>query len=998
MKTYILGGILFLAASPLFAISGNKVRVTNFNWMTVETDHFIVHYDSSTQDLLPDMVRYLEGAWQEVGDILNFHVPEKTPFFFFSNHNEFEQNNIVSVGEGTGGVTEAFKNRFLIYNDGSQTWLRHVIYHEYGHVVQFNVIYGGWWKSIRLLKSPFYPLWLMEGMAEFVSGDIDRAVEDMVVRDGVYHNTLPNLPELQGFGHLRPNQVTLAYKTGNAAMDFLADEYGHEKVGEFLQIIKDFFDVSSALYELVGCDLGMFDYRFQEYLRDKYHRLFARGKEPHYYGKALTTGDGIPQSNQGYALSPNGKKMYYISDQHGPSFIYELDLASKKKKVIQKLTWGSFENIQNRGRAMSVSRDGRWLAFAGEKNQKDFLYLYDLEHNHLEKIKVPFDQIRSPVFSPTHDLMVCVGMIRGFNDLYLIDREGNKLARLTNNRADEKDPVFSPDGQRIAYSGEVMDLNGETPMGRNLFEVDSDSKEIQQLTNFTGEDTEPTYIDDKSLVFVRNVDNAGELGFNLYRLNRNTLETFQMTDFIGGGFSPRYSRADQSLYFVGFNNGERHIYKYGASLTAKADDTKSHVPNKISKKPPVSYKVVKSTHSKATIVVSSAPVTEVSLASASVHADEFLDADQEDAWKKKVRDEKGRELTMMLDQPRLTDSMQPILATARPYRFRGSTDLFIPFIFYSTLDGLVFANIWQYSDYLGNHQVQQQLQFASGNDYSDLSVFYSYARFRPRFSVGVRHLKYFKDIDMQNQRKEIQGIALATYPLDRVKSVSLGVGITDQKETYLNGLEDDVNLQDRFYILGYAHDTVTGRYLVPTKGRRFAASFQQAREIFGGQEEYKTGTLQYVQYVPLPRESTVVGRLLYGRSTGDSPQVFRLGGVDRVRGVSRGALTNKKTNAMVGTIESRLRLSYLNWRTHFLFPDFFFKAAYLVLFTDAGYGWNNSEERGNFEADNAFNSVGAGISWPTFILQTFQMNLTVQYARRTDTDSEIWYITIGPTF
>src|SRR5690349_16978649 len=132
----------FCAALPASAFSNNVVRVDEFNWMKAETAHFDIYYDSTTEQMLPMMAQYLEEAWKNVGLRLDYKVTQRTPFFFYSNHNEFEQTNIVQIGEGTGGVTEAFKNRFLIFNDGSLTWLRHVINHEFSHVVQFNVLYG----------------------------------------------------------------------------------------------------------------------------------------------------------------------------------------------------------------------------------------------------------------------------------------------------------------------------------------------------------------------------------------------------------------------------------------------------------------------------------------------------------------------------------------------------------------------------------------------------------------------------------------------------------------------------------------------------------------------------------------------------------------------------------------------------------------------------------------------------------------------------------------
>src|SRR6185503_7904304 len=110
------------------------------------------------------------------------------------------------------------------------------------------------------------PLWMMEGMAEVGAGDVDAPLGDMVVRDAVATNTLIGLPELQGFGHVKPNQVTLGYKTGEAAMNFLEDEFGKDKVGKLLITLEGHFDISAALEDMLGLDLYRFDFRFQEWL------------------------------------------------------------------------------------------------------------------------------------------------------------------------------------------------------------------------------------------------------------------------------------------------------------------------------------------------------------------------------------------------------------------------------------------------------------------------------------------------------------------------------------------------------------------------------------------------------------------------------------------------------------------------------------------------------------------------------------------------------------
>lgn len=926
--------------------------------MTVQTEHFDIYYDRSKKSLVPRVAHYLERAWKEVGDSLGYKVRERSPFFIYANHNEFEQTNIVSIGEGTGGVTEPFKNRFLVFNDGSETWLKHVIYHEFAHIVEFNILYGGFWKTARLLKFPFYPLWMMEGLAEYAAGDVDAPTGDMVIRDAVANKEMLSLAELHGFNHLKPNQVTLAYKTGEAAITFLKDEYGEEKVHKLLVLMKDHFDISAVLEELIGSDILLFDFRFNEWLENKYASFLASAKAPLHYGPQLTFSDGIPQANRSPVVSPDGQKIYFFSDKAGLSQLYEYDVKTQERRALIKLDWTHFENLHTRGRGLSVSPDGRWLAFAGEKKQRDFLYLYDLKRKRLKKVKTPFHELRSPAFSPSGDHLVCVGMTHGFNDLYLINRRGDVLDRLTDSPQDEQDPAFSPDGTRVVFSGEVLTEEGQDPAGRDLFEVQLNGRSFKRLTNLNGYAIEPEVLPDGSIVFVRDRNDAGQYGFNLYHLPASTNSAVQLTNFVGGGFSPRYAKTPNTFYYLGFHSGEYHIFK--GTWTVSPETVK---------------------------LEDKAAGTELAAGYFNEEGDPPLDPKAKRASRP------------VLQWPE--DSSGPfLLGRAKPYRFQASTDIFLPVFLYSSFDGLSLANIWRFSELLGNHQLEQQMQYASKTDFIDLTVLYTYARFRPQLTLGFSKEKFYRDFARQRQRKETSGVGFVTYPLDRISSVSLGAGATDREDFFFDNSEPNSLSYDRFWSVGFLYDTITGRYLVPTRGRAFNLLYQQGHNVFNGNQKYKSGVGEVVQYVPIsvPRESTFVSRLLYGRSVGRNPQSFRLGGVDRIRGLSSRGTNNEKNNIVITSAELRLKLRYLNWRTKFLFPDFFFKAAYLIVFDDIGYGWNTEAERDAFKLRSTPNSAGVGLSWPTFILQTFKLDLTVLWARRTDLGDDIWYVTVGPQF
>jgi Tol biopolymer transport system component len=788
---------------------------------------------------------------------------------------------------------------------------------------------------------------MMEGTAEYGVGHVDDAQTDMFVRDAVATKTLIELPELHGFGHLKPNQVTLGYKTGEMAIRFLEKEYGQRKAGKLIAMMRDHFDISTALHTLIGCDLDWFNFRFKEWLENRYASHIEHAKKPDFYGPQLTFSDGIPQFNESPVLSPDGTKIYFFSDRTGPMILYELDTITNKTTLLMPVKWKKFEHLQTRRQALSISPDGRTLAFVGEKKQRDYLYLFDLTKKRFKKVRVPFDEIRSPVFSPIdNNSLVVIGMTEGYNDLYLIDRKGRIKAQLTDNPQNEIDPAFSPDGSRIVYSGEMMTTDLEEPDGYDLFEINLDTKEKKQLTTFIGDEREPLVLDDGTILFVRDRDDQGGLGFNIYELKDGDHAATQLTNMIGGAFSPAYH--NDTLTYIGFYHGEKHIYQMPYRGYSHVEAEEIATPQN----DPLNEPAVKIPEQEMTYLAS---------------------------W------------MATQSSPLLLDP-QP-----RPYRFQASTDLFIPFFFYSTLDGFVFANIYQGSDLLGNHRLQQQMQYASKDDFLNLGIFYTYARHRPDITWGFVNRRYYKDIDKHVYRNEITAVNMLNYPLDRISSINIAAGANHRTDT--NELINEIETKDKdhFWSAGYSWDTITGRYLVPTHGTRLSLIFQKGTPAFGGNQRYNTATGQAVHYQRLPRESTLASRFLYGRSTGHEPQEFRLGGIDRIRAVTRSD-ENKKQNVLFFNNELRFRLQYLNARTKFMFPDFFFKASYLLVFNDMGVGWDNRAERQELDINSINNTAGVGITWPTFIMQTFQLHFSVQWAKRTDKGTDVWYITIGPSF
>src|SRR5690606_36589048 len=110
------------------------------------------------------------------------------------NHPEFQQTTTISgeISVGTGGGTEAFKQRVVmpIMQINQQT--RHVLGHELVHAFQYRVLMEGN-DSTRLESIGNIPLWMVEGMAEYFSIGKKDAHTAMWMRYAYANQDIPSL-------------------------------------------------------------------------------------------------------------------------------------------------------------------------------------------------------------------------------------------------------------------------------------------------------------------------------------------------------------------------------------------------------------------------------------------------------------------------------------------------------------------------------------------------------------------------------------------------------------------------------------------------------------------------------------------------------------------------------------------------------------------------------------------------------------------------------------
>jgi hypothetical protein len=938
IRTLALTAALLAAAGPLSALEENKVVVKDFEWKVYATSRFDIYYYPGSEPWLQYASGVLEAAYKREGADLAPAMTKRIPFFLYGSINDMEQTSVADVSDGIGGLTEPFKDRFMAWSDGSKGWLKNVIDHEFAHEAEFSVLLDGFWKSARILKTFIYPLWMMEGMAEYETGLQDYAVEKMYVRDAALSGGMIPLSRLNQFGHLKPHQTTLAYKTGAQAIRFLAEQYGADKPRKMLELFRTRYEATSVLNPLIGTDLPSFEKKFAEYTELKYLAEARERKlqEPDLYGPALTRGsEKIPEFNMSPAPSPDGKALAYLSTRHGhPPEIRVRNLATGRERRLTAMAAGA-ENVPYGRftkplRSLSWSPDGRWLAFSGQKNHREYLYLYDPASGKTKRASVEgFTELRQPAFSPDGKKLAFVGMRGGFNDIYeaSVDRlaEGGELPAaqalpLTSGPEDEASPAYSPDGATLAYSCEQDSSSGPV---RGLCLLQRGGKPRVAAVP-EGNVYDPVFsADGTSVYYVSDAD----YDFDLYSLDLASGLSRRLTRTFGGVFTPAPAPGG-TVYFSAFRRGDMHLHE------ARPENFLYDVAGPV---PP----------------------------------------------------------------PDGQFSVTPATGTVNPYKFKASTDLFFPAFMFSSPGGLFWMNYWQASDMLGNHNLSAYLNYNSGSNFLTLQTNYSYARYRMPLFLQATAVTYDGAMNadrLEYNERYARYAAGTAWPFDRYNRVQAYVISKNETRKYTD-IDFTDRMRTRALQTSYVRDTVDGLYLTAVRGSRTEVSWTKAAQVSGGNLKYDAYVGQYLKYFPLSKRAAFVNNFTAGRSTGRDRRVYGFGGLGGVRGFSGSSSLMEKPGFAVDNAELRVPLfKDLNYYMWYMFPDFYFKSVYAKVFADCAYGWDKSADLKRFGIDSVDSSVGVGVNVHTFVLQAFQLVLSFDYAVRTSDGGKIFYFYLGPLF
>src|SRR6516225_5322880 len=208
--------VVLSAASSAMAqqFGRNQVRHQRFQFKVLRTQHFAIYYDADAADAARMAGRMAERWRARLSDVLAHDLQGEQPLILYAAPGRFQQTNVVdaAIGEGVGGFIEHSRRRIVMPLVGDLGETDHVLGHEVVHAFQFDMIGPGW------------PLWFMEGMAEYLSlGSVD-AHTAVWIRDAALADRLPTISDLNNPRRFFP------YRYGQALFAYIGQRYGDRAI------------------------------------------------------------------------------------------------------------------------------------------------------------------------------------------------------------------------------------------------------------------------------------------------------------------------------------------------------------------------------------------------------------------------------------------------------------------------------------------------------------------------------------------------------------------------------------------------------------------------------------------------------------------------------------------------------------------------------------------------------------------------------------------------
>ncbi|MEO1022013.1 MAG: hypothetical protein AAFW89_05665 [Bacteroidota bacterium] len=904
-----------------FNFGKNRVQYEDFEWRFIQTTHFdVYYYGEKNYELAEFAAQSVESAYEQLMEDFNHEIVDRIELIIYDSHNDFSQTNVVNLpisAEGIGGVTDKLKNRMTVPFDGDYNDFRRTIHHELVHAVFNDMFYGGTITSIVSNNIQLvFPLWFEEGLAEYTALGWDTNT-DMFIRDAVINNYLPPIQYLSGY---------YAYRGGQSLWNFIAEEYGREKIAEILRRIKTSRNIEFAFAQSLGLTIPELSDRWQDALKRRYFPEVAERESADNIATLMTPRGAYGTYNTSPAISPQGDKIAFITNKRGYFDVIAISTLDGRrlKTLIRGEDNPEFEELNILNPGLTWSPDGRKVAMSTKSRGRDDIAIIDYVTGEVEKIKFSqLDAIGSVSWSPDGTKLAFAGNIGPYQDIFVYELGEQRLTNLTNDFFSDVEPVWGMDSQSIFFSSNRGDkletgrysttynmLSDLNMYQHDIYRLEVGAGQLERLTSTTdASERMPRATQTGRLVFISDKNGIQ----NIYDYDLKNRIATPLTDLQAGASQLSISADGSRIAFNSINQGYLDIFLFkspfnrakSGELTLNYWAKRRQAEPDIQRVPALAYAVniatVDHDHDHEEEKVSDIPVPVVEQEK---EEDSYEETGVIDFRNYVFGEEVLQDTTIILEDVQkfsIDDNLtedgryQP-----RDYRLKFTTDIaYAPSVGVNSF-GTFATTQFIISDLLGDHQIALGTNLVFDLKNSNYSLQYGYLKNRMNYFVTYFHTALAYQTfagDLVRFRNFGGGVSMQ-YPLDKFRRVDFGVNFLGITQDFSNvflptdntidqpvgqglNLTSDAESNNAVFLnptLTYTSDRTLPGFLSPRGGSRFSVSLSGSPGVGAGSPQFISLLADGRKYLNLGYNYTIALRGSAGSSFGPNSQTYFMGG------------------------------------------------------------------------------------------------------------------------
>ena len=240
---------------------------------------------------------------------------------------------------------------------------------------------------------------------------------------------------------------------------------------------------------------------------------------------------GIGTTEICFSAGESGSKEIYVADYDGAN--------------MRQLTRHGSISINPQ-----LSPDGKKIAYMSYKDRYAFLYVLDRESGKVTPLSTEVGLNATPAWSSDGKTIALTLSKDGNAEIYLLNPDGSNPRRLTRNKHNDTSPTFSPDGKYIAW---VADIGSP-----QIHMMNTDGTGARRVSYQGGGSYDPAWSPDgKKIAYA--ADRRGE-GLEIYIVNVLDGQRRRLTDSQGANEAPSWSPDSRHIVFTSTRGGASQLW------------------------------------------------------------------------------------------------------------------------------------------------------------------------------------------------------------------------------------------------------------------------------------------------------------------------------------------------------------------------------------------------------------------------------------------------------